>query len=307
MHLPADWKRLQEESMKQIQGAIVAVVTPFLDGKVDEQGLVDLIEFHIENGTHGIVPCGTTGESATLDFDEHKRVIELTVKTVAGRVPVIAGTGANNTREAIELTESAKASGADAVLSVAPYYNKPSQEGIYQHFKAIVESVDIPMILYNVPGRTVVNMLPATVARLAKLPNVIGIKEATGNLNQVSEVIRVCPDDFIVLSGDDFTAMPTVLIGGKGVISVVSNVEPRKMASLMEASLAGDLAKARELHYHLFPLMGAMFSYPSPAPAKKALELMGRIRSSEVRLPLCAMDESSQDALRSAMVLTGLI
>lgn len=293
--------------MKNIQGAIVAVVTPFIHGKVDEQGLVDLIEFHIANGTHGIVPCGTTGESATLDFDEHKRVIELTVQTVAGRVPVIAGTGANNTREAIELTESAKVSGADAVLSVAPYYNKPSQEGIYQHFKAIAQSVDIPMVLYNVPSRTVANMLPATVARLSALPNVIGIKEATGNLNQVSEVIRVCPDDFIVLSGDDFTAMPTVLIGGKGVISVVSNVEPRKMADLMEASLAGDLVKARELHYHLFPLMGAMFCYPSPAPAKKALELMGKIVSSEVRLPMCAMDEGSLEILKTAMGQTGLL
>ncbi len=293
--------------MKHIQGAIVAVVTPFLAGKVDEKGLVDLIEFHIENGTHGIVPCGTTGESATLNFAEHKRVIELTVQTVAGRVPVIAGTGANNTREAIELTASAKESGSDAVLSVVPYYNKPSQEGIYQHFKAITTEVDIPMVLYNVPSRTVANMLPATVARLAELKNVIGIKEATGSLNQVSEVIRVCPDDFIVLSGDDFTAMPTVLLGGKGVISVVSNVEPRKMADLMEASLAGNLAKAKELHYHLFPLMNAMFCYSSPAPAKTALEILGKIRSSEVRLPLCAMDEASLESLKAAMGQAGLI
>ncbi len=292
--------------MKQIQGAIVAVVTPFIDGKVDEQGLVDLIEFHIENGTHGIVPCGTTGESATLDFAEHKRVIELTVQTVAGRIPVIAGTGANNTQEAIELTESAKASGADAVLSVVPYYNKPSQEGIYQHFKAITAAVEIPMVLYNVPSRTVANMLPATVARLAALPNVVAIKEASGNLNQVSEVIRLCPDDFIVLSGDDFTAMPTVFLGGRGVISVVSNVEPRKMADLMEASLEGDLARARELHYQLFPLMNSMFCYSSPAPAKKALEIMGKISSSEVRLPLCAMDEASLEILKAALAQAGL-
>ena len=293
--------------MSKIQGAFVAVVTPFIDGKVDEQGLKDLVEFHIENGTHGIVPCGTTGESATLDFDEHKRVIELTVETVGGRVPVIAGTGANNTIEAIELTESAKSSGADAVLSVVPYYNKPSQEGLYQHYKAINGAVDIPMILYNVPSRTVANMLPATVARCAELKNVIGIKEATGSLNQISEVIRLCPDDFIVLSGDDFTSMPTVLIGGKGVISVTSNVEPRGMADMMEAALAGDLHKANELHYRLFPLMGAMFCYPSPAPAKKGLELMGKIKSGEVRLPMTSMDEASIETLKKAMSGVGLI
>jgi len=293
--------------MSNIQGAIVAVVTPFIDGKVDEQGLKDLVEFHIENGTHGIVPCGTTGESATLDFDEHKRVIELTVKTVGGRVPVIAGTGANNTIEAIELTESAKASGADAILSVVPYYNKPSQEGLFQHFKAINDAVDIPMVLYNVPSRTVANMLPATVARCAKLKNVIGIKEATGSLNQVSEVIRLCPDDFIVLSGDDFTSMPTVLVGGKGVISVTSNVNPRGMADMMEAALAGDLQKANELHYRLFPLMGAMFCYPSPAPAKKGLELMGKIKSGEVRLPMTFMDDASIETLKAAMSGVGLI
>jgi 4-hydroxy-tetrahydrodipicolinate synthase len=293
--------------MNRIQGAIVAVVTPFIDGKVDEQGLIDLVEFHIANGTDGIVPCGTTGESATLDFAEHKRVIELTVKTVNGRVPVIAGTGANNTLEAIELTESAKASGADAVLSVVPYYNKPSQEGLYQHYKTIAEAVDIPMILYNVPGRTVTNMLPATVARCAGIDNVIGIKEASGSLNQVSEVIRLCPDDFIILSGDDFTAMPTVLIGGRGVISVTSNVEPRGMAEMMKAALAGDLSRARELHFRLFPLMGAMFCYPSPAPAKKGLELMGKIRSGELRLPMTEMDDASLETLKKAMNGAGLL
>lgn len=293
--------------MNRIQGAIVAIVTPFLDGKVDEEGLKDLIEFQIDNGTHGIVPCGTTGESATLDFDEHKRVIELTVRVVNGRVPVIAGTGANNTLEAIELTESAKASGADAVLSVVPYYNKPSQDGLFQHYRAITEAVDIPLILYNVPGRTVTNMLPPTVSRCAReLRNVIGIKEATGSLNQISEVIRLCPKDFIVLSGDDFTSMPTVLIGGKGVISVTSNVEPRGMAQMMEAALAGNLALANEIHYRLFTLMGAMFCYPSPAPAKKALELMGRIRSAEVRLPMTSMDETSIGVLKKAMAEVGL-
>lgn len=293
--------------MQQIKGAITALVTPMRDGRIDEQGLVDLIEFQIAGGIHGLVPCGTTGESATLDFNEHKRVIDLTVQTVAGRVPVIAGTGANSTLEAIELTASAKASGADAVLSVVPYYNKPSQEGLYEHFKAILEAVDIPMVLYNVPGRTVTNMLPATVARLAALPGVIGIKEACGSLQQVSEVIQRCPRDFIVLSGDDFTAMPTVLIGGRGVISVVSNLAPAKMARMMEAALQGNLAEANALHYELFSLMGAMFCYPSPAPAKQGLELMGRIRSAEVRLPMTRMDAASLGRLRQDMQAAGLI
>ncbi|MCI5116623.1 MAG: 4-hydroxy-tetrahydrodipicolinate synthase [Candidatus Electrothrix sp. LOE1_4_5] len=292
---------------KNIQGAFTAIVTPMRDGKVDEQGLTDLINFQIDNGIHGLVPCGTTGESATLNFDEHKRVIELTVQVVDGRVPVIAGTGANSTAEAIELTESAKASGADAVLSVAPYYNRPSQEGLFQHFKAITEAVDIPMVLYNVPSRTVVNMAPATTARLAELPNIIAIKEACGCLNQISEVIRLCPKDFIVLSGDDFTSMPTTLIGGKGVISVTSNVYPKAMSELMEAALAGDLAKANEIHYKLFPLMGTMFCYPSPAPAKKGLHLMGKIASPEVRLPMTDMDEASLNKLITEMKAAALI
>lgn len=293
--------------MQQFEGAITALVTPMLDGAIDEKGLQDLIEFQIGQGIHGIVPCGTTGESATLSFSEHKRVIELTVRTVRGRVPVIAGTGANSTLEAIELTESARESGADAVLSVVPYYNKPSQEGLFQHFKAILEAVDIPMILYNVPGRTVTNMLPATVARLAALPGVIGIKEACGNLAQVSEVIQLCPKDFIVLSGDDFTAMPTVLIGGKGVISVVSNLMPAATSAMIEAARQGDLVRARELHYRLYNLMGAMFSYPSPAPAKQGLEWMGKIASGEVRLPMSAMDDPSRERLRRDMQALDLL
>jgi 4-hydroxy-tetrahydrodipicolinate synthase len=287
--------------MKKYHGAIVAIVTPFINGEVDEQGLIDLIEFQIANGTHGIVPCGTTGESATLDFNEHKRVIELTVKTVAGRVPVIAGTGANNTKEAIELTASAKASGADAVLSVTPYYNKPSQEGLYLHFKAIAEAVKIPMFLYNVPGRTSINMLPETVARLAGVKNIIGIKEACGSLQQISDIIRLCPPKFIVLSGDDFTSMPTVFIGGKGVISVTSNVDPKGMSDLMEAALAGDLKKANKIHYRLFPLMNAMFCAPNPVPAKKGVELMGKIKDGLPRLPLSAIDDKALATLSAAM------
>jgi 4-hydroxy-tetrahydrodipicolinate synthase len=293
--------------MEKFHGALVALVTPFIDGRLDEQGLVDLIEFQIGNGTHGIVPCGTTGESATISFAEHKRVIDLSVKTVNGRVPVVAGTGGNNTLEAIELTESAKESGADAVLSVVPYYNKPNQEGMYLHFREIAETVDIPMFLYNVPGRTVVNMLPETVARLAEIDNIIGIKEATGSLEQGTDVIRRCPADFIVLSGDDFTAMPTTLIGGKGVISVISNVYPRGMAAMMEAALAGDLPKARELHYRMFALMKLMFCNPNPVPAKKALELMGKIQSGLPRLPLAPIDAASLEKLQAAMVELELI
>ncbi|AGF77257.1 dihydrodipicolinate synthase [Desulfocapsa sulfexigens DSM 10523] len=293
--------------MEKYHGAIVAIVTPFINNKIDEQGLVDLINFQIENGTHGIVPCGTTGESATVSFDEHKRIIELTVKTVAGRVPVIAGTGANSTAESIDLAKSAKASGADATLSVVPYYNKPSQEGLYQHFKAIAEAVDIPVILYNVPSRTVTNMLPETVARLAELENIIGIKEASASLQQISEIIRQCPDDFIVLSGDDFTSMPTVFIGGKGVISVTSNVHPRGMADLMEAALSGDIKKANEIHYSLFPLMTSMFAAPNPVPAKKGVELMGKIKNGLPRLPLTEIDDKALQTLKGAMKDAGLL
>ncbi len=285
--------------MEKFHGALVAMVTPFRDGKVDEQGIVDLIEFQIKNGTHGIVPVGTTGESATMNIAEHKRVIELTVQTVAGRIPVIAGTGANNTLEAVELAESAEESGADGVLSVVPYYNKPNQEGIYQHFKAVAEHVDIPVLLYNVPGRTVVNMEPDTVARLAEISNIIGIKEACGSLEQISDIIRKCPKDFIVLSGDDFTAMPTIMIGGKGVVSVVSNPYPKGMAQLMEKSLAGDIAGANKLHYEMYELMKLMFSVPSPAPAKKALELMGIIKDGSPRLPIPPVPDDS--ALRQAL------
>jgi len=293
--------------MEKFHGALVAIVTPFIDGRLDEQGLVDLIEFQIAGGTHGIVPCGTTGESATISFAEHKRVIDLTVKTVNGRVPVVAGTGGNNTLEAIELTESAKESGADAVLSVVPYYNKPNQEGMYLHFKEISEKVDIPIFLYNVPGRTVVNMLPETVARLAEIDNIIGIKEATGSLEQGTDVLRKCPDDFIVLSGDDFTALPTTLIGGKGVISVISNVYPAGMAQMIEAALQGDLPRARELNFRMYDLMKLMFSNPNPVPAKKSLELMGKIKSGLPRLPLAPMDAANLEKLKAALAALELL
>ena len=293
--------------MTKFQGAYVAIVTPFIDGQVDEQGLVNLIEFHIKNGTHGIVPCGTTGESATMSHEEHHRVVELTVKTVNGRVPVMAGSGSNSTAEAIDLTRHAKAAGVDAVLMVTPYYNRPSQEGLYQHYKAVAEAVAIPIFLYNVPSRTSVNMLPATVARCAEIDNIVGVKEATGNLNQVSELVHLCPDDFIVLSGDDFTSMATVLVGGKGLISVTSNVAPRDMAAMIEAALAGDVARANQLHYKLFPLMQAMFYDTNPVPAKKSLELMGKIRSGLPRLPLAPMNEANVAKLKTALSNYGLL
>lgn len=293
--------------MTTYRGAFTAIVTPFRDGKVDEQGFIDLIEYQIEQGIHGLVPCGTTGESATLGFDEHKRVVELAVKTVNGRVPVVAGTGANNTLEAIEFTESAKESGADAVLSVAPYYNKPNQQGIYEHFKAITDAVDIPMFLYNVPGRTVVHILPDTVARLAEIDNIIGIKEACGSLEQVSDVIRKCPDDFLIFSGDDFTSMPTIFVGGHGVISVVSNIDPKGMADIMTAALEGDVKRAQEQHYRLFPLMKLMFKNPSPAPAKMGLELMGKIKDGSPRLPITRTDEETTQLLRETMTSLGLL
>ncbi len=293
--------------MSKFRGAFVAIVTPFIDGKLDEQGLQDLIEFQIAGGTHGIVPCGTTGESATMSHAEHRRVVELTVKTVAGRVPVLAGTGSNSTSESIELTRAAKEAGADGALMITPYYNKPSQEGLYQHFKAVAEAVDIPIILYNVPSRTAVNMLPETVARCAQIANIVGVKEATADLNQISQVIRLCPKGFAVMSGDDFTSMPTVMIGGTGVISVTSNVAPKDMATMMDAALAGNIARAQELHYKLLPLMQAMFIDTNPVPAKTALAMMGKIKSGLPRLPLYKMNEANEDKLKKVITAYGLI
>lgn len=293
--------------MTQFKGAFVAIVTPFIDGKVDEQGLRDLIEFQIENGTSGIVPCGTTGESATLTHEEHHRVVELTVKAVNGRVPVLAGTGSNSTAETIELTRHAKAAGADGSLMITPYYNRPSPEGLYQHFKTVAEAVDIPIILYNVPSRTGINMTPETVARCAAVANIVGIKEATANLGQISEVIRLCPPGFVVMSGDDFTALPTIAIGGMGLISVTSNVAPRDMATVIDQALAGNYDQARAAHYKLFPLMSAMFLESNPVPAKKSLELMGKINSGTPRLPLAEMTDTSIVKLKKALGDYGLI
>ncbi|MDL1958583.1 MAG: 4-hydroxy-tetrahydrodipicolinate synthase [Deltaproteobacteria bacterium] len=286
---------------RRIGGAIVAIVTPFQDGKLDEKALKALINWHIKAGTHCIVPCGTTGESATLSHEEHMRVVEITIETAKGRVPVIAGTGSNSTTETIMLTKHAKKAGADAALVITPYYNKPSQEGLYQHFMAVADECKFPMVLYNVPGRTGVNMLPETVARCAKNRYVIGIKEATGSLKQVTDVIRLCPKNFIVLSGDDFTAFPIMAIGGKGVISVASNVVPKEMAAMMNAFEKGNMTRARQLHLKLFPLFGALFYETNPVPAKTALAMMGKIPTDEVRLPLALMSEANKERLKRVL------
>lgn len=288
------------------KGSIVAIVTPFKNNKLDEKALGDLIEWHIAEGTDGIVPCGTTGESATLDYEEHYRVIEVTVKTVNGRVPVIAGTGANATDETIMMTKKAKELGADGTLLVAPYYNKPTQEGLYRHYKAVAEAVDIPQVLYNVPGRTAVNMLPQTVARLAEIKNIVAIKEATGNMAQASEILRLCGDKITVISGDDFTTFSLMLLGGKGTISVSANVAPKDVSDMCRALLKGNIDEARKLHFKLEPLNTGMFIETNPIPVKTALSLMGKIRE-EMRLPLCEMSSENKEKLKNILINYGVI
>ncbi|MCI0469683.1 MAG: 4-hydroxy-tetrahydrodipicolinate synthase [Nitrospirae bacterium] len=282
------------------KGSIVAIVTPFKDGRFDEKSYCDLIEWHINQGTHGIVPCGTTGEASTLDFDEHYRVIEVAVKTANKRIPVIAGTGANSTDEAIEITKKAKNLGADGALLVTPYYNKPTQEGLYRHYKAVAEAVDIPIVLYNVPGRTAVNMLPSTVARLMECKNIVAIKEATGDMKQASELIRLCGDRIAVISGDDFTTLPLLALGGKGAISVTANIAPKDAAEMFNSWERGEIQKARQLHYKLEPLNAAMFIETNPIPVKTALSLMGRIKE-EFRMPLCEMSKANKERLHGIL------
>jgi 4-hydroxy-tetrahydrodipicolinate synthase len=288
------------------EGSIVAIVTPFKNGKLDEKALGDLIEWHITEGTHGIVPCGTTGESATLDYDEHYRVIEVTVKTVSGRVPVIAGTGANATDETIMMTKKAKELGADGALLVTPYYNKPTQEGLFRHYKACADAVDIPIVLYNVPSRTGLNMLPQTVARLAEIENITAIKEATGDMKQVSEVIRLCGNRITVLSGDDFTTFTLMALGGKGVISVSANVVPKDVSDMCRMWKDGNIEETRKMHFKLEPINQAMFIETNPAPAKTALSMMGKIQE-ELRLPLCPMAEKNKEKLKNILINQGVL
>ncbi|GAB6268990.1 MAG: 4-hydroxy-tetrahydrodipicolinate synthase [Smithella sp.] len=288
------------------RGAITALVTPFKNGQVDEEALRNLIEFQIANGVDGLVPCGTTGESPTLSHDEHDRVIEMTIDAAKKRVPVIAGTGSNSTAEALRLTRHAYEAGADGALIACPYYNKPTQEGLYQHFELIAKNVPIPIIPYNIPGRTGINMSPELIARLAKISNIVGIKEASGSIKQMSDVINLCGKDFAVLSGDDIFTLPLMAIGGAGVISVVSNVAPADMAGLVDVFFAGDMAGAKDLHYKMSALMDALFIEVNPVPVKAALALMGKIEY-EYRLPLCKMAEANFEKLKKVMINYGLI
>ncbi len=288
------------------KGAIVAIVTPFKNGQVDEEALGDLIEFQIANGIDGIAPCGTTGESTTLSHAEHERVIALTVEAVRKRVPVIAGTGSNSTEEALRLTRHAKAVGADGALMVCPYYNRPTQEGLYRHFQTIAEAVSIPVIIYNIPGRTGVNMSPETMARLARIGNIVGVKEASGSIKQMSDVLALCGKEFTVLSGDDLFTLPLMAMGGHGVISVIANVAPADLAALVDAAAAGDFVEARRLHHKMAPLIDALFVETNPIPVKAALAMMGRIQP-EYRLPLCPLAEANEAKLRRVMAQYGLL
>jgi 4-hydroxy-tetrahydrodipicolinate synthase len=289
------------------RGSIVAIVTPFKNGKVDEKKFRDLIEFQIKNGSSGIVPCGTTGESATLSFEEHDRVIEITVEQVKKRVPVIAGTGSNSTEEAIMLTRHAAGAGADASLQVSPYYNRPTQKGLYEHFKAIADSVDIPIVLYNIASRTGVNIEPETIARLANdCKNITGVKEASGSLDQMSRIKQLCGNKFDLMSGDDSLTLSVLSIGGTGVISVVANIAPKDVADLVSEFEKGNIKEARELHYKLLPLIKAVFIETNPIPVKTAMGLMGMCEP-DLRLPMCAMLPENLEKLKKALRDYGLL
>lgn len=287
-----------------LQGAYTAMITPFSDGQVDYGRLEANVDFQIEHGIDGLVPVGTTGESPTLSHDEHRQVIERVVAAANGRVKVIAGTGSNSTSEALELTKHAQSVGADGALMVNPYYNKPSQEGLYRHFMAVADKVDIPIVLYNIPGRTNVTMLPGTVARLAEHTNIVAVKEATGSMDIASEIASLC--DITIVSGDDSLTLPLMAIGGKGVISVLSNLLPEKVKALTDAALEGDFDQARARHLALFPLFRSCLSLATnPIPIKTAMALVGR-DTGELRLPLCEMDASDRAKLEQAMTAAGV-
>ncbi len=292
---------------REFKGSIVALVTPFRDGKVDEAKLRELVELHVRNGTDAIVPCGTTGESPTLSHEEHKRVVEIVIETARGRIQVIAGTGSNATAEAIDLTVHAKKAGADGALLVSPYYNKPTQQGLYEHFKAVAEATDLPILVYNIQGRTAVNVETDTLARMARdCRNIVGVKEASGSLEQMTQVILACGPDFTVLSGDDTLTLPLMAVGGRGVISVIANIVPKETAEMTHAALEGDWKQARELHLKLFPLSKAMFIETNPIPVKEAMAMMGLIQP-EFRLPLCRMAESNRERLKKVLTQFGLL
>jgi 4-hydroxy-tetrahydrodipicolinate synthase len=287
-------------------GSIVALVTPFKNGAVDWQSLEGLVEFHLQNGTHGIVPCGTTGESATLTHQEHDEVIRAVIKAVKKRMPVIAGTGSNSTDEAIRLTREAEKSGADGALMISPYYNRPTQEGIYQHYKRVASEVGIPIIIYNIPGRTGSKIEPETLARLAEIENIAGVKEATGSVDQAIDVIRLCGNRFAVYSGEDSLIFSLMALGGKGVISTVANIAPKETAQLTEACLRGDWEKGRKTQFKLVPLIRSLFIETNPIPVKTALGAMGKC-TTELRLPLTPMAEGNLQKLTVAMRDFGLL
>ena len=287
-------------------GCMVALITPFQGNKVDWESLEGLVEFHIENGIHGIVPCGTTGESATLTHQEHNEVVEAVVKYVKKRVPVIAGTGSNSTQEAIDFTRSAEKAGADGALMISPYYNRPTQEGIYQHYKKVASEVHIPLIIYNIPSRTGSKIEPETLARLAEVKNIAGVKEATGSMDQAIEVLRLCGEGLEVYSGEDSLTFSLMALGGRGVISTVANVAPREMSQLTRACFEGDWEKGRSIQFQLIPLIRSLFIETNPIPVKTALSLMGKCRG-DLRLPMTPMAEPNVKTLKKAMSDFGLI
>jgi len=289
------------------QGSIVALVTPFRNGDVDEAKLRELVELHVRAGTDAIIPCGTTGESPTLSHDEHRRVVEVVIDAARGRLPVIAGTGSNSTAEAIDLTTHARKAGASGALVVNPYYNRPTQEGLYRHFRAVAEAVDLPILLYNIASRTAVNVETETLARLVRdCPNIVGVKEASGSLDQMTQVILACGPDFSVLSGDDNITLPLMSVGGRGVVSVVANFVPKDTAEMTHAALAGDWKLARELHLRLFPLCRAMFLETNPIPVKESMAMLGLIEL-EFRPPMCRMSDSNRQRLRTILEQYGLL
>jgi 4-hydroxy-tetrahydrodipicolinate synthase len=281
-------------------GALSAIITPFRDGAVDEAALRDLVEWQIQSGVDGIVPCGSTGESATLSHAEHETVIRLVVDQVRRRVPVIAGTGSNSTAEAIRLTTFAREVRADGALLISPYYNKPTQDGIYRHYKAIANAVDLPLIVYNIPGRTGSNIAPETFARMSEVRNIVGIKEASGSMDQCSDILKFCGDRLTMLSGDDSLTLPLMALGAKGVISVITNVMPREMHEMAAAGLAGDFERARHVHYKMLPLMRALFTETNPIPVKQACAFMGKC-TNEMRMPLTPMTPPAAEKLRAVM------
>ena len=289
-----------------LEGVFTALVTPFRDDAVDEDALRALVERQIAAGVDGLAPCGSTGESATLSHAEHRRVVEIVVAAARGRLPVLAGTGSNSTREAIELTRYAKEAGADGALLISPYYNKPTQEGIVAHYAEIARETDFPLVVYNIPGRTASNMLPSTLARLADIEPVVGVKEASGDLAQISAVVAVCPDDFSVLSGDDALTLPLLAVGGRGVISTSANVAPAEMVDLVRAFRAGDLERALRTHQRLLPLFDALFCETNPIPVKAALGLLGLV-GDEIRLPLTRLTDANRERLQVVLKEIGLV